>query len=97
MAIGRKKKKKAKTKEEELHLDRVGSLPCCVCGYYEVQVHHLTGAGMGLRSSHFDTIPLCHYHHVGDEGIHIIGKKTWQNKYGYEKEHLEKTRELLNE
>ncbi len=52
---------------------------------------------MGQRNSHYMTIGLCHYHHMGKEGIHTIGRKTWEAKYGRELELLEKVRGLLGE
>lgn len=86
---------KSKTKAEREHLQRVADLPCVVCFYEYTEVHHLTGAGMGLRSSHFDTIPLCCNHHRGKEGIHTIGKKTWEKKYGTQKKHLNMVKCIL--
>ena len=68
------------TKDEREYLGKVASLGCVVCGD-EAQVHHRTGAGMGLRASHYKTIPLCHRHHQGTEGIHQIGVKTWEERY----------------
>lgn len=64
---------------------------CVVCKmqygvYTEPCIHHLTGAGMGKKSDKF--IPLCHYHHQGNEGIHHIGTKTWENKFGSQEELL---------
>lgn len=39
---------------------RVRELPCCSCGRAgPSHCHHLTGAGMGLRSSDLDSMPLC--------------------------------------
>ena len=41
---------------------------------------------MGRRSSHADVLPLCHHHHQGKEGVHHIGKNTWEDKYGTQRE-----------
>ena len=65
---------------------------CVVCkrehGVYTMPcIHHLTGAGVGLK--HRDILPLCHTHHQGKEGIHHLGTFTWEKKYGTQKELLE--------
>jgi hypothetical protein len=66
---------------------------CVVC-YKEMGVktpaciHHFTGAGMGLRNLE-SFIPLCHYHHQGQGGIHSIGKFTFEEKHGTQEELLE--------
>jgi hypothetical protein len=89
-------KKKASVAERK-HLQDVASLGCVICKS-PCQVHHLrTGMGMGQRNSHYMTIGLCHYHHMGAEGIHHLGKRAWEAKYGTELELLEKVREELGE
>ena len=50
---------------------------------------------MGKRSSHFDTIGLCPYHHrTSNESIHL-NPKEFEKKFGTEKELLEEVLELL--
>jgi hypothetical protein len=49
---------------------------------------------MGRRSSHYDTIPLCYFHHQGQGGIHH-NKKIFEKKYGTEQEILEITKERI--
>jgi hypothetical protein len=89
--------KKPATKAEKLHMMWVAQIGCIVCGQ-PANVHHIrAGQGMGQRASHFDTIPLCHHHHQGAEGIHTLGTRTWQEKYGSERELLEKTKLILRE
>lgn len=57
---------------EARHLDRVAALPCCLCGAWPTEVHHiLEGRIKGRRSAHFCTISLCHDCHRGSHnGIH---------------------------
>lgn len=62
---------------ERRYMSRVADLGCVVC-QQPAQVHHLTGAGMGLRAAHSEVIGLCAHHHTGDEGIHTIGVRTCQ-------------------
>lgn len=85
------------TAAERAHLAKVAQLPCCVCGYWPVEVHHLTGAGMALRASHYDTIPLCAQHHrTGGYGVAIhAGQKTWEAKFGLQRDLLERVRQEL--
>lgn len=88
---------------ERLHLSRVASLGCIVCRiagheFSPAEIHHpRTGMGMSQRASHFDAIPLCHFHHrTGGHGLAIhAGQKTWEAKFGTEKELLAQVKELL--
>lgn len=52
---------------------------------------------MGQRSPDSRAIPLCHFHHrTGGHGLAIhAGQKTWEAKFGTEKELLVKVWELL--
>ena len=77
------------------HMERVASLGCIIC-QGEAEVHHLLHQkGMGRRNSHFETIPLCFPHHRGEDGIHTIGRRKWEARYGTELELLERTRAQL--
>ena len=74
--------KKSKPAKDKAHLNWVASNPCCVCGDFIVQVHHIRI--LGEPRNHFKVIPLCWNHHQGPEGIHNIGKRVWRAKYGDE-------------
>lgn len=50
---------------------------------------------MGQRAGHFETLPLCVGHHTGKEGIHTLGTRTWQKKFGTELELLERVKRLI--
>lgn len=89
--------KKRATKAERDHMARVAALDCIICAL-PAEIHHITtGVGMGQRASHYDTIPLCHFHHrTGGHGVAIhAGKRTWEEKFGTELELLEKVRRKL--
>jgi len=43
-----------------------------------------------MRSSHYQTIPLCHDHHQGQFSIHNC-KQEFESMYGTEHEMLQKT------
>ena len=84
------------------YMGKVAELGCCICrmlgyGATPAHVHHIrTGVGMGRRASDFETIPLCPEHHQGNTGIHGMGRKAFERKYGVtELELLESTRNEL--
>ncbi len=87
-------KKKVATKGEREHLSKVASLGCLVC-QRPANVHHIRpiGLGMGIRSGHYQTIPLCRDHHQGQFSIHNC-KEQFEARYGTEHEMLQRT---LNE
>ena len=77
--------------------DLLSQLGCCICGR-PPQIHHLTGIkykGMGQKADDKYTIPLCMDHHTGAEGIHTLGKRPWEAKYGTQEELLEQTEQRL--
>lgn len=78
------------------HLALVHTLPCCLCGAYTVEAHHITeGKTFGKRDKlHFCTIPLCPDCHKGPRGIH--GDKTMLRiSKKSELEHLSETLEAI--
>ena len=89
--------KKVATKAEREHMSKVASLGCLVC-QRPANVHHIRPIGLGIsnRSSHYETIPLCHDHHQGQFSIHN-SKQEFESMYGTEHEMLQKTlREIQN-
>jgi len=40
-------------------------------------------------------LPLCHTHHQGSEGIHHLGNKVWEEKYGSQEELLQYIKERI--
>ena len=80
-------------KDEREHLAKVASLGCVICGLRQTEVHHLrSGMGMGQRSSHFRTIPLCSKcHRTGGFGVaYHAGPREFQRNFGTEEELLKK-------
>ena len=87
--------KKRPNKVERERLRTIGEMPCYAC-YIDglempSEVHHIrSNTGLGLRPSHFATIPLCSSHHrTGKLSVHL-GKKAFVERYGTEQEILEK-------
>ena len=80
------------TKAEKAYLNKLSMFGCCVCRWYceeddppPANIHHIRDkTGMGMKDA--DMIPLCHYHHQGKMGIHQIGKVTWEDRYGTQRE-----------
>lgn len=59
-------------------------------------IHHAE-TGMGGRKDHDKIIPLCHFHHQGEQGIHTLSRRIWQPIYGYERDMLEQIKIDLGE
>ncbi|MEE9510347.1 MAG: Ref family recombination enhancement nuclease [Candidatus Bathyarchaeia archaeon] len=87
--------KKKPTKAEREYMSRVAELGCIICKS-PAELHHLTGAGMGLRSK--DIIPLCPFHHrTGGHGNAIhAGTETWENIFGTQEELRDNLTQLIN-
>ena len=68
-------------------MGRVAELGCVLCrhlghGHSPAEVHHIReGAGMGQRSPHYLTIPLCPEHHRGNSGVHGLGVRGFYTRY----------------
>lgn len=89
--------KKRRTKLEEQYLSHVASLGCYACREHglrdvEAEIHHKTGAGMGLKASDYESMPLCHPHHrTGGYGVAVhAGVAAWEAKYGTQDEMVER-------
>ena len=94
--MGKKPNKEIQKKYKEMV-----EFGCVVCKkLYGVNtppcIHHLTGAGLALKNRD-RFIPLCHTHHQGKEGIHHIGKFTWEDRFGTQQELLDWYEENKND
>lgn len=87
------------TKAQRKHYGDVANLGCSLCrvlGYFDTpcELHHIRRAG---KRDNAPVIGLCPEHHRGNTGVHGMGRKAFEKKYGItEEELLEKTLELLN-
>jgi len=90
-------KKKPATKAERSYMAAVASLGCWVC-QRPANVHHIRpiGLGIGRRSSHYDTIPLCYDHHQGQFSIHNC-KQQFEDMYGKETNILQEVKKRVAE
>lgn len=89
--------------DEKRHVGKVVALGCILSllkGYPDTpaECHHpRTGAGAGRKSSHYDVIPLSpYYHRLGNEALHVMGRKAWERHHGVtELELLAKVKEMI--
>jgi len=85
------------------HYDKVAKLGCILClhlglGHPEnpspCEIHHIRRFG-GKRDN-APVIGLCPEHHRGNTGVHGLGAKGFEKRYGFGQEFLlELTNELL--
>lgn len=64
---------------------------CMVCKMRPASVHHCIGGSiaesgitraMSKKNNDWLVIPLCYKHHQGAAGLHQIGVRTWENRFG---------------
>jgi hypothetical protein len=87
------------TKDEKNYMARVARLGCILCSTvlgYEgspAEIHHIRRAGVRATSP---IIPLCPEHHRGNNGVHGMGRKAFERKFGTTEEALlQKVKESL--
>jgi hypothetical protein len=87
------------TKNEKNYMARVSRLGCILCssvlGYEDspAELHHIRRAGVRATSP---IIPLCPEHHRGNNGIHGLGRKSFERKWNTTEEALlQKVKESL--
>jgi hypothetical protein len=93
--------------KDSKHIARVKALGCVVCrnnGYdtdgAQADAHHIGNGAMGKKASDYEVIPLCKTHHQysahGEIAVHD-GRKSFEARYGTERELLEQTMGDLDE
>ena len=86
------------TKAQKEHYDKVARLGCSLCRHLEYgetpcEIHHIRRAG---KRETAPVIGLCPEHHRGNTGVHGMGRKAFEKKYGLtEEDLLAQTEELL--
>lgn len=90
------------TKAEKKHFDNVARLGCILCrtiyGIKDTpaELHHIRRFGGKRENS--PVIPLCPEHHRGDSGVHGLGHKGFESRYGIDEQTLlQITQELLKD
>jgi len=90
------------------YLDKVRSLPCCICQAYGMkqlsptQAHHtIHGRYSSRRTQDSEAIPLCEGHHQGLMDTSKIaihrGKRTWAEAYGLDTDWIEPTQKIIKD
>jgi hypothetical protein len=87
-------------KAEKEHLRKVAELGCIICrkmGYPDspAEIHHIKKGVMSKRSTHFETIPLCPYHHRTSNEAYHFNSKTFTEKWGTQEQLLEETNIMI--
>lgn len=100
-AMKKRPRRKQRSEELQRHWNVVGMLGCMVCEHSIVTLHHVHGGSMrgvasrgtGQKTSDWLVIPLCHNHHVGEEGIDNGIRFTvvsWEAIYGTQLEYVKR-------
>ena len=89
--------------EQRKHYDRVARIGCILCKHlgYETQdvgcqIHHIRRTS---KRSNAPVIGLCYEHHIGNTGIHGLGRRGFERKYSpiTEEKLLEMVQSILKE
>lgn len=76
------------SKALDAYMGAVAELGCVICrrlghGPSPAQLHHpREGLGGAQRASDWLVIPLCEPHHTGSAGIHGLGRRGFERRYG---------------
>lgn len=84
---------KPKRQEDPEHLDAVRDLPCCICGSWPSEAHHIRDGqvGTGQKAGDHEAINLCPAcHRTGENAIHHLGTREWERRFGPQREYLKK-------
>jgi len=78
-------------KEEKKHYAKIAQLGCSLCrhlgyGTTECEIHHIRRFG-GKREN-AEVIGLCPEHHRGNTGVHGLGRKGFESRYGIDEQTL---------
>ena len=73
------------TKDERRHFSALADIGCILCrhlgyGPTPAEIHHIRRFG-GKRDN-AECIPLCPEHHRGNTGVHGLGHKGFEKRYG---------------
>jgi hypothetical protein len=87
-------------KAQKAHYSAMARLGCILCrelryGETPAELHHIRRTS---KRSNAPVIPLCREHHRGDSGIHGLGRKGFEKRYGITEECLlERSLTLIGE
>lgn len=91
-----------KPAERKARFDALVRIGCVVCRrngiYSEPHIHHALGIkyrATGKKASDEHTYPLCGYHHQGADGVHHLGLREFERRFGGQDEMLEEVNSLI--
>lgn len=78
-------------KSEKQHYDKIARMGCILCihlglGETPAEIHHIRRFG-GKREN-AEVIALCPEHHRGNTGVHGLGRKGFEARYGIDEQAL---------
>ena len=74
------------TKDEKIALNKIAELGCILCSEVlgitgtSAELHHVRR--YGAKRSASSVLPLCPEHHRGNNGVHGLGTKGFESKWG---------------
>jgi hypothetical protein len=74
------------TKDEKIALNKIAELGCILCSEIlgitgtSAELHHVRR--YGAKRSASPVLPLCPEHHRGNNGVHGLGTKGFESKWG---------------
>jgi hypothetical protein len=74
------------TKDEKIALNKIAELGCILCSEVlgitssAAELHHVRR--YGAKRSASPVLPLCPEHHRGNNGVHGLGTKGFESKWG---------------
>lgn len=80
------------TKNEKIALNKIAELGCILCSEVlgiegsQAELHHVRRFGTKRATS--PILPLCPEHHRGNSGVHGLGTKGFEDKWGVTYEEL---------
>jgi hypothetical protein len=92
MEVGRLNTTFLMTKDEKNALNKIAELGCILCseilGFEGTpsELHHIRR--YGTKRSTSPVLPLCPEHHRGNSGVHGLGAKGFESKWGITQERL---------
>ena len=77
-------------KERKARFESLSEYGCIIC-MRPSEIHHLIGykySSLSKKADDSNTIPLCVEHHRGQQGIHHMGMRVWEEVYGTQEQLL---------
>ena len=84
-------------KERKIRFEALADYGCVIC-MRPAEIHHLIGykySSLSKKADDINTIPLCVDHHRGNQGIHHLGMRVWEEIYGAQDYHLDRINLLV--